>query len=182
MTYTLNMKCVIRGVLLRSSSRRPSTCATRETGQTLHPVQSNSTYSTDQTWKQPSCSHKKEPSSHKKKHNTHAIPHMSRSSCKTTVQNTMQKEAETEPSSTSEESYQRSMEMRTEQNTSSTKEDIAVRRSKRKKKNANLLVVFYGRYIIADCYIPPFIIEKGRDVVYPIQFSDLGPRGVRGCY
>ena len=55
MTYTLNMKCVIRGVLLRSSSRRPSTCATRETGQTLHPVQSNSIYRSDQTWKQPSC-------------------------------------------------------------------------------------------------------------------------------
>ena len=45
-----------------------------------------------------------------------------------------QEEAETEPSSTSEESNQRSIEMRTWQNTSSPKEDVAVRRSKRQKK------------------------------------------------
>ena len=51
-----------------------------------------------------------------------------------------QEEAETEPSSTSEESNQRSMEMRTEQNTSSPKEDVAVRRSKRQKKKPSYLV------------------------------------------
>ena len=50
-----------------------------------------------------------------------------------------QEEAETEPSSTSEESNQRSMEMRTEQNTSSPKEDVAVTRSKRQKKKPSYL-------------------------------------------